>query len=125
MGINRNFEVKASSEVGAAGGSSITFVNRDHKGLVLTIDNTAESGTNPTVTVTISGVDDTGDTWTILASTALAAQAVTTLTVCPGSTPAANVVTDLPLPRRWKASWAIGGTDTPKVTFRIGGAYVG
>lgn len=111
--------LKASGAVGAAGGNTGDLTNLGHRGIVLVIDNTAESGTSPTVTVTIEGKSAIGDYYTILASTALAAQAVTTLTVYPGITAAANTAASTVLPRVFRVAWAIGGTDTPTVTFSV------
>ena len=128
MGQNKWMTLRASSALGAAGEESADQINRDHRGVTLVIDNTDETGTNPTLTVTIEGKSAQGDYYTILTSTALAAQAVTTLTVYPGLTAAANSVANAVLPRIWRAVYAIGGTAdetdpenpiAPSVTFSV------
>lgn len=122
MAQNKWLTLRASSAM-AASENGTDQINRDYRGLTLVIDNTAETGTDPTVTVTIEGKSAQGDYYTILASTALAAQAVTTLTVYPGLTAASNAVANAVLPRIWRATYTLGGTadgeTPPTVTFSV------
>ena len=78
------------------------------------------AGTSPTITVTIQGKDTaSGSYYTLLASTAIAADGVTELTVYPGITASSNVAASAHLPATWRVSYAFGGT-TPAVTATIG-----
>lgn len=96
--------------------------NETGRGLQVVVRNTAGTGTSPTVTVTIQGKDPaSGEYYTLLASTAIAAgtPATTTLTVYPGIAVAANASANTILPTAWRVITAIGGTDTPTVTATI------
>ena len=103
----------------SAGVNGADQVNRRFRGLHLTIDVTAITGTAPTLTVTIQGKDPiSGKYYTILASAALNATGTTVLRVYPGLAAAANLAVSDVLPKTWRVISAIGGT-TPAVTANI------
>lgn len=87
-----------------ATGSALRKTNTTFSGLRLTIDITAFSGTS--ITFTIQGVDPVGatDTYTLLASAALAATGVTSLLIYPGCAAVANSVANLVLPELWQVT---------------------
>lgn len=123
MGQNRTLVLKASGAVGAAGGNSATFTNRDGRGVTVFVKNTAGSGTNPTVTVKLQEnvpgagwVDVTGATTAAIAG---GTPGTTAFTVYPGVTVASNAGVSRPLGKVWRVAWAIGGTSTPTVTFSV------
>jgi hypothetical protein len=96
--------------------------NYFHKGVVVTVDITAISGTSPTFTVTIEGKDAiSGKYYTVLASTALNATGTTVMKVYPGLTASANAVANDVLPNVWRVKYTSGGT-TPNVTATIAAA---
>lgn len=103
----------------SAGVNSAVQVNNFYRGVQIGIDVTAITGTTPTLTVTLEGVDPVnGSTFTVLASAALSATGYTTLTVFPAIAATANVSANTILPFNWKIVTAIGGT-TPAVTATI------
>lgn len=123
MGLNRTLAVKASSAVGAAGGNSATFTNRDCSGITFIVKNTAATGTTPTLTVRLQEFA-TGAGWVDVpgaVTTALAGgtPATTLVTIYPGMTVTANAGVSRPLGKTWRLAWAIGGTATPTVTFSV------
>lgn len=90
------------------------------KGCLIYINVTAITGTTPTLTVTLKGIDPAGqsNTYTVLASTALNATGLTVLKVYPGLTAAANTVANDVMPAISRIDTAIGGT-TPAVTATV------
>src|SRR5436190_9593789 len=75
--------------------------NTRYKGLRLTINISAFSGTS--ITYTVTGVDPiSAATYTLLASAAKSATGVFTLTVAPATTAAANVAVVDTMPEQWK-----------------------
>lgn len=103
----RNFNASlftlTAATTSANGGDQDNFVGR---GLHVTVDLTAFSGTS--ITVTIEGKDPlSGKYYTLLASAALAAVATTVLKVYPGLTAAANVTASDILPRIWRVKTTI------------------
>ncbi len=82
-------------------GNQVLQYNAEYRGLRLTINISAFTGTS--ITFTIVGVDPiSGLTYTLLASAAKSAAGLFTLLVAPAATAAANVaVVDL-LPEQWK-----------------------
>ena len=104
----------------SAAGNSVQLTNGTARGVRVVIDITAITGTSPTLTVTIQGFDSASAAYyTILVSAALAATAVTELTVYPAAVVTANVSANGNIPPTWRISYAIGGT-TPAVTGTIG-----
>lgn len=108
----------------AASVNSAQHENVVGRGLVLGINITAISGTTPTITVKLFGVDQaSGQSYLILASTAISVTGFTTLTVFPGATAAANSVANFTLPAKWFVTATIGGTG-PSVTGTIGASVL-
>lgn len=108
----------------SASGTSAALTNNIHPGVQVFIDITSITGTTPTLTVDIQQKNlVTGTYTTVLASAALSATGVTTLTVYPGATAAANVTAADPLGLDWQIAYTIGGT-TPAVTGTISYAYL-
>lgn len=100
------------------------FVNVKGRGLKVVVSITAISGTTPTLTVTLQGVDPTsGAQYTLLASAALNANGTTVLTVYPGLTASANAVANDVLPAVWSVKAVIGGTG-PSVTGTISASVI-
>lgn len=122
---NYNQVVEASSAKGTSAAGT-TQINRDSRGVVLSISKTANSGTSPTVTIKVQGSANGTDWYDITGATtaAISANGTTTLTVCPGVPVTANVSTSQPLPRLWRIYWTIGGSDTPTVTFSVDAAMI-
>lgn len=122
---NYNQVVAASGDRGTSAAGA-TQVNRDSRGVVLSISKTAGTGTSPTVTIKVQGSANGTDWYDITGATtaAISANGVTTLTVCPGVPVTANVSTAQPLPRLWRIYWTIGGTDEPTVTFSVDAAMI-
>ena len=108
----------------AAGSNGADQTNYNGRGVKLVVDITALTGTAPTLTVTIQGKDAaSGKYYNILASTALAAVATTTLEVYPGIANAANATQGLTLPRTWRVIAVIAGT-IPTVTATVGASLI-
>ena len=81
---------------------------------------TAISGTSPTLTITIQGVDSaSGQPFTTLVSSALTATGITVLQVGPMLTAVANQAANSIVPRVLRIQAVVGGT-TPSVTATIG-----
>lgn len=95
------------------------------RGALIFIDISSLAGTNPTLTVTVKGVDPvSGGAYTILASTALAAEAMTVLRIYPGATAANNLAVNDVLPPTWRIDTAFGGTD-PVISATISAVLIG
>ena len=108
----------------AAGTNGTDQTNYNARGVKLVIDITALTGVSPTLTVTVQGKDAaSGKYYTILASTALAAVATTTLEIYPGIATAANATQGVTLPRVWRVITTITGT-TPAVTATVGASVI-
>lgn len=94
--------------------------NMDGCGVAVVVDVTAITGTGPSVTVTIQGLDQASGKWrTLLASAAISTVSTTTLYVFPGSTVTANAAANAFLPVEWRVIAVVAGT-TPAVTATIG-----
>lgn len=114
----------ATLTAASTGGTSSLLNNLSGKGVQVIVNITALAGTSPTLTVTISGIDPaSGLPYTLLESTALAADGMTVMTVYPGVTATANLDASAPVPATFQVSWAIGGT-SPAVTATIGANIV-
>ena len=100
--------------------ASFDQVNNIGRGVILAINVTNING--GTYTVTVQGKDPvSGGYYTLLVSAALAANALTTLTVYPGVTAAANVAASAPLPRIWRVSVTVAAAT---VTATIGATLI-
>jgi hypothetical protein len=85
---------------------------------------TAITGTSPTLTVSVSGIDPvSGASYPILTSAALNATGTTALRIFAGATPAANLTVSDVLPAQIQITATIGGT-SPAVTATIGGTII-
>lgn len=129
MAQNRTIAVRASASLGSAGAQSSAFTNRDCRGIIVTVKNTAGSGSSPTLTVKLQEyvpgagwVDVTGATTAAIAG---GTPATTTLVVYPGCIASANAVVNRPLGKTWRLDYAIGGSSTPTVTFSVDAQLVG
>jgi hypothetical protein len=108
----------AAQGLGTVNGANMS--NTDGWGVTVVVDITAISGTTPTLTVVIEGLDEASGKWyTLLSSAALNAVATTVLRVFPAGTAAANSIANLPLPMQWRVHATVAGT-TPAVTATVG-----
>ena len=109
--------------------AAVTYSNanelQSHRGIVVMVDITANSGTSPTLTVALEEYYPGGNAgagrWVALsaASTgAIDATAVTNqrLIVYPGVTASANAAVNSPVAERWRVSATVGGSGSPTVT---------
>lgn len=117
--LNRNLDEVLTLTAASANATSTTITNPNYRGVRVGIDVTAISGTSPSLTVSIVGVDPvTGSTFTLLQSAAISATGYSTLLVYPGITATANETADNVLPFNWQITAAIGGA-SPSVTASI------
>jgi hypothetical protein len=110
------------STVRAANAASEDLCNDYFRGVEVVIDMTVVPGVD-TVTFTVEGKDPTsGKYFTLLASTALSAQATTVLKIYPGLTASANAVASDVLPRTWRvrATHSAGSN----FTYSVGANYL-
>lgn len=120
MATQNTTKTIATLTAAAVGSNTAMLDNAFWRGVQLSINITAITGTAPTLTVFIEGQDETSGVWhTLLASAALTATGFTLLTLYPGVTVAANVSASQFLPKTWRVRYAIAGT-TPAVTATIG-----
>ena len=120
---NSQLGALATLTAASTGGTTAVQVNALWKGLTVFVNVSAITGTTPTFTVTIQGVDPvSGATTTLLATAALNTTGVHALTIYPGIAVTANVSANTVLPSNWQISWTIGGT-TPAVTATISANY--
>lgn len=122
---NRTLNALTLTAQGAATVNGSDLENIGSRGCHAVIDITAISGTNPTATFTLQGLDSvSGKYYTLLASTALAATGTTVLRVFPGATASANAAANDILPEHFRVICVVGGTG-PSVTATVGVAMVG
>jgi hypothetical protein len=101
MDMNTTVTALASAARTATNNSG-DLLNANARGVEVIVDVTAAPGVD-TVTFTIQGKDATsGKYYTLLASAAVSAVGTTVLRVYPGTTAAANLVANLPVPRVWR-----------------------
>lgn len=100
-------------------GRTSSDVTTKGRGIIVCVNKTANSGTSPTVTVTIQGKDLNGAYYTILASAAISSNGSTYYRVYPGLTASANAVANDIMPRQFRVSTAIGGSATPSCTYSV------
>ena len=124
MGVSRAIAVLPSTTLNlGATGNSATYTNRDCRGLLVAVKNTAGGGTSPTLTVKLQEYFD-GAGWVDVAGATTAAivgttPGTTTFVVYPGVTAAANAYVNRPLAKSWRLAWTIGGSATPTVTCSV------
>ena len=101
-----------------------TQANYSGRGVVLMINVSANAGGSGSITVTIQGVDPiSGNTYTILASSAITAVALATLKVHPMLTAVGNSVANDVLPRTWTVS-VVHNNSNP-ITYSINASIIG
>lgn len=117
-----NYEQTAlASAARTASVNSSDLTNYNAKGVTVVIDVTAASAT-PSVVFTIVGKCTlSGKYIAILASAAITGTGTTRLVVYPGSTVAANLVSDLPLPRVWRVEAVHADSDS--ITYSVSVNY--
>ena len=121
---NKNLGTLATLTAASASGVCADQTNVQWRGVVVSIDVTAITGTSPDLVVTVQGKDPvSGVYYTLLASASITAAGFSTLTVYPNAPATANVSEPLPLPYEWRVIYTIGGT-TPAVTATIGAVVI-
>lgn len=97
-------------------------INLVNNGIHLVIDITAKVGSPTSMTVTLSGIDETsGKLYTLLASAALTGTGTTVLKVFPGSAVASNASANDFLPHKYRVGVAVVGVDGSNYfTYSIG-----
>lgn len=105
-------------------GGSGDLLNLNCRGVVLTVDITAESGTHALV-VKIQGKDEvSGKYYDILASASLTATGTTQYRVYPGLTASANVTASDVLPRIWRVYLDHTKTASSTMTLSVGACLI-
>jgi hypothetical protein len=98
----------------------------DWKGILLFINVSAVSGTNPTLQVSIQIQDPISQSWIQIPGVItpiLSAQGLVTLAVGPGVTPIANQQISAYISNVWRAAVTVGGTN-PSFTISIQSIYI-
>jgi hypothetical protein len=112
--------VQSFSAAGAGTVTSAAQSARGAKGVKLYINISSLGGGLPTMTVSLQNFDSASGTWnTLLASTALAAAAMTTMTVYPGLLASANVIGSDFITDQWRLSSTVVAA-TGSITATIG-----
>jgi hypothetical protein len=120
---NQNITVLASGTYDTDADSA-DYQNPNFKGVLLTIDITAEAGTHALV-VTIQGKDPaSGKYSTILASASLTGVGTTQLRVYPGLTAASNLVASDVLPAEWRVNFNHTKTASSTFTMSVGASLL-
>jgi len=108
-------------------GNSADQVNYNARGAILILRVTAVSGTSPTLDVFVEAKDPASGVYDRIARfTQMTAAGWRDLVVYPGATDVQGYVADqndVPLPRTWRISYTIGGTN-PSFTFSVGVSYI-
>jgi hypothetical protein len=123
--INNEITVIASTTKSATFNSDEQD-NNEYKGIRLSLNISAMSGTSPTLDIKLQHKDPVSGTWIDITGAAFAQKTSTgtdDLVIYPGITSTANRRVSDALPRKWRAVCTIGGT-TPSVTFSLGGSYI-
>lgn len=111
--------VQPAATVLSANGNSTDYYSGG-RGVDVCLNITAMTGTSPTLTLTIEGRDPiSGQYFTLLASSAIAATGFTHLQASAGIAVAANSTANIQLPPIWRVRWTIGGSASPTVTCSI------
>ncbi|MGL6210811.1 MAG: hypothetical protein ACRC14_13390 [Paracoccaceae bacterium] len=114
----------SAARTASANGTTIT--NANGRGAIFFINVSAVGGTSPTLTVRMQVQDPVSLGWADVAAAVTApisTVSLTTLTVSPGVSEAANLRVAQGLPRVYRMAWVITGT-TPSITFSIGAQYL-
>jgi hypothetical protein len=123
-GAQRDGIIFPAASRGVAAYNSPEFVNLNANGLRLFI-NITDVGAAGTLTVKIQNFDPASQSWVdvpLSTTTALAAVAITTLTIIPGAAESANVDIGDPLGLRWRVVATVAAN---AVNFSVGGDYLG
>lgn len=123
---NREVTVFSSAARGASANSDTVINPERHRGVILTLDITAASGTAPTLDVKVQRFDAVSGNWVDVAGGAFAQKTTTgtdDLVIYPGATVTANRSISSVVGENWRAVATIGGT-TPSFTFSLGACYV-
>jgi len=115
-----------ASATRTASGNSADQTNYNAKGVILRLNITAVSGTAPTLDVRVQGKDvAAANYYTLAAFTQKTSTGAHILVVHPGVTDvqARLEEQDVPIPRTWRISYTIGGTN-PSFTFSVAAAYI-
>lgn len=114
----------------ASGASSAQLNTGGHRGVLIVVDVTAVSGTTPTLTPAVQGLDPVSGKWVDLHSDAAAISTTGTYTyvLYPGvsetvGTGGLTKASSGVLPRQWRFQYAIGGT-SPSFTFSVGAVLI-
>lgn len=102
-----------------------TQTNLESKGIRLTLNISAISGTSPTLDIKLQHRDPVSLTWIDITDAAFTQKTATgtdDLVIYPGITSTANRRVSDHLPKSWRVVYTIGGTN-PSVTFSLGGCY--
>lgn len=123
--INNEITVIPSTTATVTFNSDIQ-TNFEAKGIRLSLNVSAISGTSPTLDVKLQHKDPVSGTWIDITGAAFAQKTSTgtdDLVIYPGITSTANRRVSDALPKTWRAVCTIGGTG-PSVTFSLGGCYI-
>lgn len=103
--------IVASGDYKSADPATATLNTRDATSLRVGVNATALSGSGCTVTVTISGVDKDGTSYTLLQK-AITGTGITEMLVDPRVPASAGLIAQLPLPEKVTVSFVGSGTRT-------------
>ena len=115
----------SSARTATVNGSAVD--TKGAKGIHLTLDITAVTGTSPTAAVKIQRRDPVSGNYVDLPGGAFASQTGTGtsgLTIYPGIAETADVSVSDVLSEEIRAVFTIGGTDTPTFTFSLAGTLI-
>jgi hypothetical protein len=119
-------DVGALITLAADGAGTVIGTHQENlggRGVEIGINISAISGTSPSLTVKVFGVDQaSGQSYLILSSAALTAVGFTLLTIFPGAPVTANASANAELPAKWFVETVVAGTG-PSVT-ATGGASI-
>lgn len=104
----------------SASGNSTVFDNHNYAGANIGINVTAVSGTTPSMTAFVEGLDEASGVWyPVLQSAPITSTGFTLLSIYHGIAVVANQSASAVLPATFRVRWAITGT-TPSFTFTVG-----
>lgn len=125
VGCNHEFTIFESAARTATANSS-DQENLGAKGIWLSLNISAASGTSPTLDVKVQRKCPLSDTYYDVVGGAFAQKTTTgsdDLLIYPGITAAANRAVSSAIASRWRVVATIGGT-TPSFTFTVAGGYI-
>ena len=125
--VSSEATVFASQEFAEGANNSADQTNLYARGFILTLDYTAESGTDPTLNVKVQIKDVASGKYVDLTGAAFAEQSANgtnMLTVYPGIGETSDVSVSDGIPLTWRVVATVGGSATPTVTASLGVSYV-